>query len=92
MAKYSGWEEKMWNNLNRDKKLQAAVIDRAHKTARRATELSRESGGTANYSVTSGIRPGGRFYASVVSDNGAEEQGTEEVPRTNALRRAVRGG
>ncbi len=92
MAEYSGWQKKMWDSLNRDKKLQAAVTERAHKTAGRATEISRESGGTANYSVTSGIRPGGRFYASVVSDNGAEEQGTEEVPRTNALRRAVRGG
>ena len=56
-----------------------------------ATRISRQNGGKANYSVRSGIRPGGRAYVDVVSDNEAEERGSEQVPRINALRRAARG-
>lgn len=63
----------------------------AHEVARRATAISRENGGTATYTVRTGIRPGGRAYADVVSSSPEEEHGTEDTPRINALRRAGRG-
>lgn len=89
---YDPMLEKIWVKANRDPKLRKTLEMRARAVAARATEISRAEGGTANYTVRSGIRPNGRAYADVVSDNGAEEQGTEETPRINALRRAVRGG
>ncbi|HAT1303609.1 TPA: hypothetical protein I8V98_002087 [Corynebacterium striatum] len=84
--------DQMWRKINRDPKIHAALRRRAEATAARATAISRAEGGTANYSIRTGIRPGGRAYADVVSDNGEEEQGTETVRRINALRRAARGG
>lgn len=72
--------------------LKSGALDKAARdVAARATRISRANGGTANYSVRTGIRPGGRAFADVVSDNRDEERGSEEVPRINALRRAARG-
>ena len=68
-----------------------ALEKAARDVAERATRISRAEGGTANYSIRSGIRPNGRAYADVVSDNREEERGSEAVPRINALRRASRG-
>lgn len=91
MANYPDWLNDMWEKVNRDPNLRTALETRAKKTAERATAISRAEGGSANYTVKSGIRPGGRAFADVVSDNREEELGTEEVKRIGALRRAVRG-
>lgn len=84
--------DKMWRSVNRNGAVKKALIKRAEVVRARAESISRQAGGTANYTIRSGIRPGGRVYVDVVSDNPDEEFGTEEVQRTNALRRAVRGG
>lgn len=90
MAK--SWQEKMWESLNRDPTIQQACVRRAEKTRDRAAAISAAEGGTAHFAVRTGIRPGGRFFADVTSDNRDEEFGTEKTRRIGALRRAARGG
>ncbi|APT92694.1 hypothetical protein CPHO_07080 [Corynebacterium phocae] len=86
-----GRQPDLWKVANKNRRLQEVLEKRARRIAARATAISRANGGKANYSVRTGIRPSGRAYADVVSDSPAEERGTEEVPRINALRRAARG-
>lgn len=83
--------DRRWREVNQAVANSGALEKAARKLAARATKISRSAGGTANYSVRTGTRPGGRVYADVVSDNTAEERGSEEVKRINALRRAARG-
>lgn len=81
----------MFRKVNQTPVIKKALQARAEKVKARATAISRAADGTANYSIKSGTRPGGRAYVDVVSDNSAEEFGTEKVRRIGALRRAVRG-
>ena len=83
MGKTSG---DLWRAINESVLKSGALEKAAREVAAEATRISRANGGTANYSVRSGIRPGGRAYVDVVSDNEAEERGSEQVPRINALR------
>lgn len=80
-----------WHSINQNKAVQAALKKRAEVIAQRATAISRAAGGKATYSIRTGIRPGGRAFADVVSSDPEEEAGTETTPRINALRRAARG-
>lgn len=91
MAKRGSVSDQMWRQANRPSRLRAALRKAAERTASTATRISRREGGTANYRVVEGTRPGGRAYYDVESDNPAEEDGTEDTPRINALRRAARG-
>lgn len=83
--------EQLWRMTNKPRSLGKALDRAADRTIARATRLSRASGGKATYSKREGIRPGGRRYVDIVSDSPEEERGTEDTPRTNALRRAARG-
>lgn len=91
MASSDAIANALWDAANADGGLERALRNRAEIIARRAEQINRENGGTANYWVQEGFRPGGRRYFDVVSDNPEEEYGTEDVPRINALRRAARG-
>lgn len=83
--------EERWRAVN-DAVLKTGALQKvAEEVAAEATRISRANGGVANYKVRTGVRPGGRAYADVVSDNEEEERGSEKVKRINALRRASRG-
>lgn len=69
-----------------------ALLATAERVRRRAQAISDAEGGTAKFTIRKGIRPGGRAFVDVVSDNPAEEFGTEKVKKIGALRRAARGG
>lgn len=81
----------MWRAANKAVLSSGALENVARAVAADAKGISRSEGGSASYSVRSGLRPGGRAYADVVSDNVEEERGSESVRRINALRRAARG-
>lgn len=83
--------EQLWRLTNKNKAVGRALDRAADRGIDRATRLSRDSGGKATYSKREGIRPGGRRYVDIVSSSPEEERGTEEIPRTNALRRMARG-
>lgn len=87
-----GKYDKQFRQLNRNPKIAQALKVRAEKIRAAAQRISDAEGGTAHYRVASGVRPGGRAYAYVVSDNRDEEFGTQKTKRIGALRRAVRGG
>lgn len=91
MARQPKVSEQLWRMTNRKTPTRQALERAAQRVATTATAISRANGGTANYTTRPIIRPGGRASVDVVSDNAAEERGTEEVKRTNALRRAARG-
>lgn len=83
--------DELWRAVNKAV-AKSGALDRAGESlAARATQISRSNGGSANYRLRSSIRPGGRAVVDVVSDNAAEERGSEKVKRINALRRAARG-
>lgn len=86
MGKYT----KEYLRLNKSKTVKDAVRKRARVVQATAAQINKNGEGTANYTTREGIRPGGRFYVDVVSDNPAEEFGTAETQRINALRRANR--
>lgn len=81
----------VWRMVNKNRGMRDRLRKVGERVAANATRISRANGGTANYRVVEGTRPGGRAYMDVVSDNPAEEYGTEDTPRINALRRAQRG-
>ena len=83
--------DKLWRAANDAVASSGALEKVAREVATQARRISRDAGGVANYAIRTGRRPGGRAYADVVSDNAAEERGSEEVKRINALRRAGRG-
>lgn len=83
--------DEFFREVNRVVAKSGALEKAGRDVAARATRISRANGGSANYSLRSGIRPNGRAYVDVVSDNHAEERGSEDVKRINALRRASRG-
>lgn len=87
-----GKYDKQFQQLNRNPKIAQALKNRAEKIRVAAQRISDAEGGTAHYRVVSGVRPGGRAYAYVVSDNRDEEFGTQKTKRIGALRRAARGG
>lgn len=91
MAKGPKVSEQLWRMTNRKSPTRDALERTAERVARNATAISRANGGTANYTVRPLIRPGGRASVDIVSDNAAEERGTEETMRINALRRSARG-
>lgn len=91
MAKLPKVSEQLWRMTNRKGGVGQALDKAADRTISRATAISRANGGKATYTKRPGYRPGGRRYVDVVSSSAAEERGTEEVKRINALRRAARG-
>ncbi|APT85321.1 hypothetical protein [Corynebacterium aquilae] len=84
-------DEQRWRNANKTGSLRKHLLKVAEERRKRAEQLSRESGGEARYTVEEDIRPQGRAVVRVVSSSQAEEFGTDDTRRTNALRRAIRG-
>lgn len=82
--------QRMYKQLNKNPALRAALRQRGRYVAARATQRSQQAGGTATFHVVEGIRPEGRAFVNVVSDNPAEEYGTASTPRIRALGRASR--
>lgn len=81
---------KMFDQINRNRKLHAHLVKVAQPKAARAQAITNAEGGKARITVQSGIRPGGRAYANIVSDRPDEEYGTASTPRIRALGRATR--
>lgn len=90
MAKWRPSEE-TWRAANEAVAKSGALDKAAQRLVARATQISRENGGSANYRAQPKTRPGGRAVVDVISDNIEEERGSESVKRINALRRAARG-
>ena len=82
--------KRMFNQINRNRQVRAHLLKVARARAARAQAITNAEGGKARITVKSGIRPGGRAYANIVSDSPAEEYGTETTPRIRALGRAIR--
>ncbi len=61
----------------------------ATRIAGRARQIDSSEGGAARISVVDGIRPGGRAYANVVSDDVGGEFGSSKVSRRRTLGRAA---
>ncbi|MGN7134562.1 hypothetical protein ACTHQY_14950 [Rhodococcoides corynebacterioides] len=79
-----------FQKINRSRAVQDAVARKAQRVAATARSITANEGGTANITVVSGVRPGGRAYTNVVSSSRDEEYGTETTPRIRALGRAAR--
>lgn len=62
---------------------QAALI------AARARQIDSSEGGRSTIRIVDGIRPGGRAYSNVVSDNVDAEFGTSKTARRRTLGRAA---
>lgn len=56
----------------------------------RGQRITDDEGGSAQISLESGIRPGGRAFTNVTSSSAAEEYGNSKTTRRRALGRAVR--
>lgn len=83
--------DQLWRQVNAAVAKSGVLEKAAREVASRAKRISEANGGTASYSIRPGTRPDGRAFCDVVSDNTAEERGSQEVKRINALRRAARG-
>lgn len=83
---------KMFRQINAMPSVQKAVHQTAEKVAARARQINSAEGGTAKITVVKGIRPGGRAYANVVSDNPEEEYGSSTQRKLAQVRRAALGG
>ena len=90
MARWRPSDE-TWRAVNKAVAKSGALDKAGQRLAEKATRISRANGGSANYRVQPRVRPGGRAVVDVISDNVAEERGSGEVKRINALRRAARG-
>lgn len=82
----------LFRQVNALPAVQEAVHKAAEKVAARARQINAAEGGTANITVVKGIRPGGRAYANVVSDNPEEEYGSSTQRKLAPVRRAALGG
>lgn len=69
--------------------VQAALREKADQIASRARQIDSGEGGKARITVREGIRPGGRAYADVVSDDVDGEFGTSKTARRRTLGRAA---
>lgn len=85
-----GLSHKQYLRINKTATLRNRLRSRAAIVAATAQQITNSEDGEASFHVESGIRPGGRAYSNVVSDNRAEEYGTETTPRIRALGRAAR--
>lgn len=83
---------KLFRQVNGMASVQQAVHKAAEKMAARARQINAAEGGTANITVVKGIRPGGRAYANVVTDNPEEEYGSSTQRKLAPVRRAALGG
>lgn len=81
---------KNFQKINRSKAVRAATARKAQVVAATARTITANEGGSAEFTVVSGVRPGGRAFSNVVSSDPAEEYGTEDTPRIRALGRAAR--
>lgn len=69
--------------------VRAALRAKAAQVAARARQIDASEGGGATITVEEGIRPGGRAYANVVSDDADGEYGTSRTARRRTLGRAA---
>lgn len=81
-----------FQQVNKMKAVQQAVRKTAEQVAARARQINAAEGGTATIRVVSGIRPGGRAFTNVVSDNPEEEYGSSTQRKLAPVRRAALGG
>lgn len=64
----------------------------ANRVSARAVSLARTEGVEMNVSTVAGIRPGGRPFVNVISDNADQEFGTSKTARRRILGRAGERG
>lgn len=64
----------------------------ADRVAARAAGLASAEGVEMNVTTVAGVRPGGRPFVNVVSDNSDQEHGTAKTPRRRILGRAGENG
>lgn len=69
--------------------VQTALRTQGALIAARARQIEAAEGDNTTITLVSGIRPGGRAYTNVVSDNPAGEYGTSKTSRRRALGRAA---
>ncbi|NKS94620.1 hypothetical protein GS876_10345 [Rhodococcus hoagii] len=76
--------------IMRNKALQQRLQDVGRGVMGRGQQITNHEGGSAEITLESGIRPGGRAFTNVVSSSAAEEYGNSKTKRRRALGRAVR--
>lgn len=71
--------------------VRAALADVARGVARKANAIGRSEGVDMDATVSEGVRPKGRPYSRVSSDQADQEFGTAKTPRRRILARAAGG-
>ncbi|MFI2216529.1 hypothetical protein ACH47B_06555 [Rhodococcus sp. NPDC019627] len=82
--------DKQYRALMRNRTVRQQLQSVARRAMVRAQQITDEEGGEATIGLEAGIRPGGRSYVNLTSDNPGEELGTERKRRRRALGRAIR--
>ncbi|EGD24656.1 hypothetical protein HMPREF0724_11774 [Prescottella equi ATCC 33707] len=90
MARRYRLSPKQYETIMRNKQLQQRLKDVGGEVQARAQSITSAEGGSAQISLESGIRPGGRAFTNVVSSSPEEEYGNSKTKRRRALGRAVR--
>lgn len=80
-----------WKRIAGSAQVRSMTRQRGNLIAMRARVLNDAEGGTANITVEHGVRPDGRSFTRVTSDNADEEYGTSKTRRRRVLRRAATG-
>ncbi|WP_064076698.1 hypothetical protein [Prescottella equi] len=81
---------KQFEAIMRNPQVQQRLKDVGRGVMSRAQVITNDEGGSAQISLESGIRPGGRAFTNVTSSSAAEEYGNSKTTRRRALGRAVR--
>lgn len=82
--------EKQVEAIMRNRSLRRQLEAVGRRVIGRAEQITKDEGGSAEFSMESGIRPGGRAFTNVVSSSAAEEYGNSRTARRRALGRATR--
>jgi hypothetical protein len=81
--------QRTWDAAVRNAKTRAALEAKARKVQSRAEGIASSEGVDLSAKVTSGVRPKGRPYARVSSDNVAQEFGNSKTARRRIMGRAA---
>lgn len=82
--------QKQVDSIMRNPAIRSQLAAVGQQVAARARAITESEGGSANISIESGIRPGGRSFTNVESDSAEEEYGSQKKTRRRALGRAIR--
>lgn len=78
------------NTIMQNKALQQRLKDVGREVMSRGQQITNDEGGSAEITLETGVRPGGRAFTNVVSSSAEEEYGNSKTKRRRALGRAVR--